>query len=215
MAWAVAASAAVHLWIVDRVPLNAWRAPAQFPAPMLEARLESIGAPPESSETARSTADIPGAEPLPATAAFRSGPRPAKPPTENRGNAQPRTVVDETRREDAQRSVPARVDSVYYSARELDVYPSPAIPLRFSYPSHVVPAGPLGSVLLSVKVDEAGKVDQAAVIAADPPGFFEEHTLAVLNAARFSPGRREGRPVKSQVTVRVDYDPAVHEGVLR
>jgi protein TonB len=87
--------------------------------------------------------------------------------------------------------------------------------LRFSYPEHMMSAGVAGNVMLDIKLDVTGAVDQVAVVAAEPPGHFEEHARATLASARFIPGRREGRAVRSRVTVQVSYDPAVRQGVVQ
>ena len=215
MAWAIAASAVLHLWIVEGVSTAVRRATTQPPASALAVRLEHSSATRQEQEAVRSVAAIEAADATPAVPTIRDVSRPAQPSAGNREYEQPRVSVADARLQDAHQSLPAPVDPVYYAARDLDIYPSPAIPLRFGYPPHLMPAGPTGSVLLSVKVDESGVVDHAAVIAADPPGHFEDHTRSVLAAARFNPARRAGRAVKSQVMVRVDYDPATREGALR
>jgi protein TonB len=116
---------------------------------------------------------------------------------------------------DAQGSGPAPVDPVYYSARELDVYPLPLAPLTAAYPSHLLNAQVAGNVLVSVLVNEAGTVDRVTVVAGEPPGYFEEHAHATLASARFIPGRRDGKAVRSRVTVRVDFNPAAPASAIR
>jgi outer membrane biosynthesis protein TonB len=64
-------------------------------------------------------------------------------------------------------------------------------------------------------VGESGAVDRVAVVAAEPAGHFEEHTRAALTSARFHPGRRAGRVVRSQITVSVEYDPAARAAASR
>ena len=110
---------------------------------------------------------------------------------------------------------PAPLDPVYYSARELDVYPTPLEPLRFEYPAHLARTPIAGNVLVKVMVGESGAVDSVAVVAAEPAGFFEEHTRAALTSARFYPGRRAGRTVRSQITMKVEYDPAARAAASR
>jgi protein TonB len=110
---------------------------------------------------------------------------------------------------------PAPLDPVYYPARELDVYPTPLEPLRFEYPAYLARTPIAGNVLVKVMVGESGTVDSVAVVAAEPAGVFEEHTRAALTSARFYPGQRAGRTVRSQITVSVEYDPAAHAAASR
>jgi protein TonB len=132
-----------------------------------------------------------------------------------RDDARPRAAPSETAAADAQGSPLVPPDPVYYGARDLDVLPMPMMPLRFGSPEQGANAPIAGRVLLSVKIDAAGTVDQVAVLAAEPPGQFEAHALKTLAGARFSPGRRAGEAVKSQVTVGVEYDPGTGAGGAR
>src|SRR5512134_1148057 len=100
IAWAVTASVAVHLWIVDRVPTDARRAPAQAPALALAVWLEQTGAPPEARETVDGSAAAHDGESLPAPAIHRGGPQPATPSTAMRANAPLRPAVEDTPRQD-------------------------------------------------------------------------------------------------------------------
>lgn len=80
-------------------------------------------------------------------------------------------------------------DLRFYPARELDQYPSPLSALRLDD----------GSVRLWVSIDQTGRVVDAAVIDAEPPGEFEMLARARVLATRFVPAQRDGRPVKSRV----------------
>ena len=64
-----------------------------------------------------------------------------------------------------------------------------------------------GTVVLRFLIDEAGRVDNVAVVRAFPPGMFEASALAAGGAAKFAPGRLLGLPVKSQLTVEVQFTP--------
>ena len=128
---------------------------------------------------------------------------------------QPQPSIDAVPAQEQPQLAPAPFDSVYYAARELDVYPTPLAPLRFEYPAHLVHAPVAGNVLVTLMVGESGTVDRVAVLAAEPKGYFEEHTRAALASARFHPGRKAGRAVRSQVTVSVEYDPVARAAVSR
>ena len=64
-----------------------------------------------------------------------------------------------------------------------------------------------GSVVLRLLVGEAGEVDEVAVVRAFPRGLFEASALAAFGQAKFSPGLLLGVPVKSQITIEVQFTP--------
>jgi TonB family protein len=64
-----------------------------------------------------------------------------------------------------------------------------------------------GIVVLRLLINEFGVVDQAAVVRAVPKGLFEKSAVEAFAAARFSPGMLSGLPVKSQVTIEVEFAP--------
>ena len=101
--------------------------------------------------------------------------------------------------------VPFIRDPTYYSAKQLDVYPQPLTPIRLDYPDSAASARVDGRVTIQLLIDEFGIVNDVTVADAKPEGYFEEPTLAVFRAARFSPAQRQGHPVKSRVTLQVKY----------
>ena len=64
-----------------------------------------------------------------------------------------------------------------------------------------------GTVVLRLLIGRTGSVDEATVVRAAPSGVFERAAVAAFSAARFSPGRLLGLPVKSQVTFEVHFTP--------
>ncbi len=89
-------------------------------------------------------------------------------------------------------------DSRFYLARELDQYPAPL--------SGLSPGGPAaGSVRLWVSIDRAGRVVDAAVIDAEPPGVMEQVARERVLTTRFSPARRDGHPVNSRVLLELRH----------
>ena len=215
MLWALSASALVHLWMVGGIAPVATRIAVPSPAQMLEARIERVGAPGEPPEPAHEVVRPERPELFPATTRARGGTARESSPAAPRTGAPSGASDNEAMVSDTERPAPAPVDPVYYSERELDVYPAPLAPLQFEYPAHLAGARIGGDVLARLMVDEAGTVHRVAVIAAEPLGYFEEHARAKLASVRFSPGRRQGRAVKSQVTVRISFDPAARAGALR
>jgi TonB family protein len=132
-----------------------------------------------------------------------------------RASVRPATSASPAPALETPRAVQRASDPVYYSARDLDVYPAPLAPLQFRYPAHLSGERASGEVLVRLLLDETGSVDEATVIAAQRAEPFDEYARAILAAARFSPGRRDGRAVKSQLTVRVSVEPAAHTHTLR
>ena len=64
-----------------------------------------------------------------------------------------------------------------------------------------------GVVVLRLLISERGAVDNVAVVRAEPRGFFEQAAIDAFSKARFSPGLAAGTPVKSQITVEVQFMP--------
>jgi outer membrane biosynthesis protein TonB len=87
-------------------------------------------------------------------------------------------------------------DLRFYLARELDQYPSPLAALTLSDLSR---DNGRGSARLWVSIDQTGRVVEAALIDADPPGELERQARERVLATPFVPARRDGRPVKSRI----------------
>jgi periplasmic protein TonB len=64
-----------------------------------------------------------------------------------------------------------------------------------------------GVVVLRLLISESGHVDDVGIVRAEPRGIFEEAAVEAFSKARFSPGLAAGRPVKSQITVEVQFMP--------
>lgn len=102
-------------------------------------------------------------------------------------------------------ALPHIPDPTYYSARELDAYPRPLAPLGFDHPERSGRERTGGRILLEVLIDEHGAVREVTVVEAEPAGRFEEAARSALAAARFFPGMKHGRPVKSRLLVSVSF----------
>ena len=90
----------------------------------------------------------------------------------------------------------------YYRTRELDVVPGIKTRTDPEFPDM---ARVSGKVLIRLFIDERGTVEHVAILRADPPGVFEASARRAFLAARFTPGMKAGVPVKSQLTLQVDY----------
>jgi len=84
----------------------------------------------------------------------------------------------------------------------------------------IVPAYPEGAdgkrghVVLQLSIDDQGRVVRADVLDASPPGYFEDSARAAFLAARFEPALRNGAPVRSRITIEVDYEPGDRDGAV-
>jgi len=63
-----------------------------------------------------------------------------------------------------------------------------------------------GVVQARVLINARGGVDDAIVVAADPPGVFDAAAVKALLKARFSPGSLHGIAVASQLLVEIRYE---------
>jgi protein TonB len=108
--------------------------------------------------------------------------------------------------------MPLIVDPTWYPAAELDVFPAALAPVRPAYPQAAAGADVGGEVTLLLLIDETGRVHDSAVVDAQPANTFEEAALEAFRAARFRPGQRDGRSVRSRVLVRVMFNPAQADG---
>ena len=203
----------VHVWVGQSIPADATRMrPAVFP-PTLEARLADGGD--RSDPIAGHHIQEIRAASAASSSAVQYGSGNDRPSAREPPRVQPPPALDVASAREQARLAPAPLDPVYYPARELDVYPTPLVPLRFEYPPHLAHAPIAGNVRATLMVGESGVVDRVAVLTAEPAGYFEEHTRAMLASARFHPGYKAGRAVRSQITVSVEYSPAARAAVSR
>lgn len=90
---------------------------------------------------------------------------------------------------------------VYYPVRELDERPLVRV--------HVEPQFPAGTreterrIALELFIGLDGAVDRIAILSSRPQGAFENAALRAFSAARFTPGRKAGMPVRSRMTLEV------------
>jgi periplasmic protein TonB len=91
----------------------------------------------------------------------------------------------------------------YYLASELDRSPVPLQPVEPESPAEA--GATEGAVVLRVRIDERGGIDDVAVVRAQPQNLFDKAAVAAFDRARFSPGIRHAVPVKSQILVEVQF----------
>lgn len=118
--------------------------------------------------------------------------QPVTPPTSPRSSAEP--------------SGQALADAPdYLLAKLLTVGPRPLDDIEPAYPDGADLR--TGKVVLRLLIGDTGHVDDVAVVRANPPGLFETSAIEAFSKARFSPGLAGGVPVKSQITVEVEFVP--------
>lgn len=187
---ALMASAVGHYLIVDGWQPSGGSPQLSVAAPQLQARLEIPEALPAAPE--KTIAEVSPAEWLEKQAAV---PRPARvapaiPPAaattvgspENPGATGP--------------------DLRIYGARELDRYPVPLTPLDLR-----TGQGRSGIARFWVNIDSTGYAVEAELIAGDLPALLTASARELLLAARFAPGVKDERPVKSRILLELRYGP--------
>lgn len=102
-------------------------------------------------------------------------------------------------------SVPLGVDTTWYLARQVDVFPKHIGRIEPLYPEEARRRNLEGSLKLMLKIDDLGRVQEAEVVEATPPGVFDEAALTAFRNARFKPAMRDGRPVRYRAYIRVDF----------
>ncbi|MFO1204297.1 MAG: TonB family protein [Burkholderiales bacterium] len=147
--------------------------------------------PPATGEAVTSTAARDGAGVQPQPKATTHRPDSSTSPVKRRSSAAP-----------AAATVPR--DPTWYSARELDELPRPLKPIRAP---RVASSGAPGRIVLRLAIDETGTVIDASVLDADARGDLASPALAAARAARFRPGTKGGRIVKSKVLVELTFVP--------
>jgi len=103
-------------------------------------------------------------------------------------------------------NVPLLVDPTYYTAKQLDVQPRALAAINPVYPPDAVARGTAGWVVLKLKLDEGGSVQDVEVSDASPPGIFDQSALDAFRNAHFAPAQKDGRAVKSLVQIKVRYE---------
>jgi protein TonB len=99
--------------------------------------------------------------------------------------------------------LPVNVDMTYYTAKEVDVHPRALATIQPVYPMAAAANNQQGWVVLHIKLDETGKVEEVKVADATPAGVFDEAALEAFRQGKFSPAQKSGRTVKSLMEIKV------------
>ena len=92
----------------------------------------------------------------------------------------------------------------YLLSRELDGKPGPLARIEPEYPPAGATRSLSGSVVLRLYINERGSVDRVEIVRASEAAFEEAARRAFLEA-RFTPGIKDGRAVKSQVALEISF----------
>ena len=79
-------------------------------------------------------------------------------------------------------------------------------PTKRERPAYTVPPREVkGFVQVEVKLDAQGRVVEAKVVGAIPPGVYERQALEQVRARRYAPITVEGKAVPGKVTEVIDF----------
>jgi protein TonB len=148
-------------------------------------------------------------EPAPTLEARPAPPTPA-PPTTNSTTREARASDEATAatpqvREPKAADPPLPAAPDYAFGVRLDPGPRPIGEIEPEYPDTVRLRE--GVVVLRLLISDTGRVDEVGVVRSEPRGVFEQAAIEAFSKARFSPGLAAGTPVKSQITVEVQFMP--------
>lgn len=138
----------------------------------------------------------------PAPAAQTLAPRPDEPSAQRKAATEAMPATPPT---SGLPSLPINVDSNWYQARQVDKQPKSIGLIEPEYPEDAARRNVEGTLKLMLKIDDLGRVQSVEVVEATPPGVFDEAALAAFRAARFRPAMKDGRPVRYQAYMRVDF----------
>lgn len=185
LAVGIALSAAVHLFAMLNMNVRvanhfAWPHP-------LQVEIRDAVRPAAGGEIAGPSSGHIGTAPPPET---RPQERPMAPAAVKDAEAEPGLPLDK-----------------YFTAREVDVRASQTNEVILIYPQRAYEMRLGGKMVLRIFINEQGGIDRVSVLAATPPGVFEEAALTATHELQFSPALKNGRQVKSQKTIEVIFDP--------
>lgn len=207
-------SLVLHVALLLSVPVNPTGGMSSVVA-TIYARLE-----PATPEPAVNSEPPPDATLIPADTATvpeakAAEPEPPPPQAQAETKPEPKPVTPPPYSPSGGIELPLIRDPTYYPAKQLDVYPQPLTAIKLDYPDSAAAERIDGRLLMLLLIDEFGVVNEASVVEAHPEGYFEETTLSVFRATRFSPAQKQGHPVKSRVLLQVKYLYGESAGAVR
>lgn len=76
-----------------------------------------------------------------------------------------------------------------------------------TYPAQALARGLSGDVRVRIRVDTSGRVADVQVLAANPPGVFEQAAVNAVRKWRFEPVMRNGRAIEAGVATTISFRP--------
>lgn len=98
------------------------------------------------------------------------------------------------------------VEDYYHKSSELDDQPIALWQVTAEFPPYAIEKGIVGWVRLLLLIDEEGRLRRIEVMDSSPPGIFDESALTAFRSLQFEPGRKLGKPVKSRIILKVDFN---------
>jgi TonB family protein len=93
----------------------------------------------------------------------------------------------------------------YYDVTELDETPKPLTSVEPQYPPEALARHEGSTVQLELFIDEKGEIESLEAISTDSAEMFRESALSAFEQQRFSPGLKNGIPVKSHIKITVKF----------
>ncbi len=193
-------------------PVTAMEQPEELLPPVPQTKPPEPTPPPPDQLSVPKPAPIKAAEPPPApvqapprtteTTAITSE---ASPPT---ASSEPLAVVSSPSSAATPApplAIPSPIDTNWYLARQVDRHPKAIGSITPKYPEEARQRGQEGTLKLMVKIDDLGRVRDVEVVEAQPPGIFDDAALEAFRNARFQPAMKEGRPVRYEAYMRVEF----------
>lgn len=87
----------------------------------------------------------------------------------------------------------------------VDVLPTPRTRKSPEYPAKARERGIEGHVVLKIKVNERGEVEQVRVVESEPMGVFDMVAVNAINDWTFDPAKYQGEPVAVSVSQRIPF----------
>jgi len=94
----------------------------------------------------------------------------------------------------------------YYATRELDERPGILNHVEPAYPEAALRRNVSGTVVVRVYINEQGRVDRVETVRASPAGYFEQSAARAFRTARFTPGKKGKRAVRTQMVIEVSFE---------
>lgn len=140
------------------------------------------------------------AEPSPDAAAVVEQETPAQPVKPREATGTPQTIsLNES-------AVPTGNAPRYYLAHELDVRPQIRTRVNPEYPRPASEQGITANLVIRIYIDETGRVEKVAVPGNGTSSLFADAVSAAFMKAGYTPGIKDGKPVKSLVLIEVNFE---------